>query len=65
MALQNGKMYSNSINRLRQLTIKQAAWDKINNSLDVFGLKQPLINWYNSLFEDSTGEQETEKNTES
>ncbi len=46
-------------------TIKQAAWDKINNSLDVFGLKQPLINWYNSLFEDSTGEQETEKNTES
>lgn len=37
-------------------TIKQAAWDKLNDSLDVFGLKQPLMDWYNSLFGDVSGD---------
>lgn len=43
----------NRINHAKS-TIKQAALDKINNSLDLFpGLKQTLIDWYNSFFESS------------
>lgn len=42
----------NRINHAKS-TIKQAAWDKINSSLDLFpGLKQTLIDWYNSILED-------------
>ncbi len=45
----------NRINHAKS-TIKQAAWDKINNSLDLFpGLKQTLIDWYNKFFKGSTG----------
>lgn len=45
----------NRINHAKS-TIKQAAWDKINNSLDLFpGLKQTLIDWYNKLFEGVIG----------
>lgn len=45
----------NRINHAKS-TIKQAAWDKINNSLDLFpGLKQTLVDWYNSIFGGLTG----------
>ena len=45
----------NRINHAKS-TIKQAAWDKINSSLDLFpGVKQTLIDWYNKLFEDIAG----------
>ena len=39
----------NRINHARS-AIKQAAWDALNNSLDIFGLKKTLQDWYNSLF---------------
>ena len=49
----------NRINHAKS-TIKQAARDKINNSLDLFpGLKQTLIDWYNKLFEGLTGSGES------
>lgn len=39
----------NRINHAKS-TIKQAAWDSLNNSLDIFGLKKFLQDLYNSYF---------------
>ena len=49
----------NRINHAKS-TIKQAAWDKINNSLDLFpGLKQTLMDLYNKLFMGLSGDDDS------
>jgi DNA phosphorothioation-dependent restriction protein DptG len=49
-------------------TIKQAAWDALSNTLDLFpGVKEKLLDWYNSLFDNfkkETGEFESVDTTE-
>ena len=47
----------NRINHVKS-TIRQAAWDALNSSLDMFGLKKVLQDWCNSYFPNNNENQD-------